>query len=308
MGKTSALRALDAFSEGLRAVPVLTNDVDAWGGVCVCDWNLPWLAGFALQENDDFVIAYHSAGSRRVRAACNGPWSDARSMPGLISVIPPGKKVEYRVEGKVCFSSLHVPRRWLDGVATSTLVGEPDFRFAFEDEFVRSCMKILLNEARAARTCNFPYVHAVTRAMVLHLMSASCSERLARPSLGVSPDSDSGVKLDALLDLIDARLGEPLRLNDLAEHVGVSRAHFARRFRALTGVSPHHYLILRRVEKAKQLLRETSASMVQIALDVGFSNQSHFTQMFHATTGQTPSQYRRAEQGVAVRDPGAGAD
>jgi AraC family transcriptional regulator len=60
-------------------------------------------------------------------------------------------------------------------------------------------------------------------------------------------------------------------------------------------MSPHRYLILRRVEKAKQLLHDTSASVAQIALDVGFSNQSHFTQVFHAITGQTPGRYRHAE-------------
>jgi AraC family transcriptional regulator len=56
---------------------------------------------------------------------------------------------------------------------------------------------------------------------------------------------------------------------------------------------PHRYITLRRVERAKALLRETRRSLSEIALDVGFGNQSHFTQVFHSATGQTPSQFRK---------------
>jgi AraC family transcriptional regulator len=292
MGELCGLRAVDAFSRGLRAPPVLVNDQEAWGGLSVCEWKLPWLDGFNLDENDDFIVAYHSDGSRKVRAACNGPWSAKTSIPGLISVIPPGRKVEYRIEGEVGFCSIHVPGKLLRGLSESTSAAVPDFRFAFEDEFASSCMQILLSEARSGGSFNFPYVHAVTRALVLHLMRGFVKPELPEAAEAIS-HNNSGLKLDAMLDFIDSRLTEPLSLNDLADQVGVSRAHFARRFRTVTGMSPHRYVTQRRVEKAKQMLRETSLCLVQIALDVGFSNQSHFTQVFHAFTGETPSQFRR---------------
>ncbi|MCK9284700.1 MAG: AraC family transcriptional regulator [Rhodocyclaceae bacterium] len=303
MGKSHALRAIDAFSRGLRKPPVLTNDAAAWGGLSICEWKLPWLDGFDLAENDDFIVAYHSAGSHRVRAACNGPWSEKTSIPGLISVIPPDHKVEYAIDGKVSFSSIHIPRHLLEGLSTSPFVGEPNFRFAFEDAFARSCMQILLDEARSTRSCNFPYVHAVARALVLHLMAAFQRDAIAEGSDEEDHRNTSGRRLDAMLDFIDSQLSEPLSLTDLADKVGVSRAHFARRFRTLTGTSPHRYLTMRRIEKAKQLLGETTDSLAQIALEVGFSNQSHFTQVFHATTGITPSQYRRKSESRFPRAP-----
>ncbi|MDB5970310.1 MAG: AraC family transcriptional regulator [Hydrocarboniphaga sp.] len=292
MGELCGIRAVDAFSKGLRMPPVLVNDQQAWGGLSVCEWQLPWLDGFNLDENDDFIVAYHSDGSREVRAACNGPWSATTSVPGLISVIPPGRKVEYRIDGQVGFTSIHVPGKLLRGLSESTSSAVPDFRFAFEDGFASSCMQILLSEARNGSSFNFPYVHAVTRALVLHLMRSFAKPAAAETAEAI-PHSDSGLKLDAMLDFIDSRLTEPLSLNDLADRVGVSRAHFARRFRTVTGMSPHRYVTQRRVERAKQMLRETSLCLAQIALDVGFSNQSHFTQVFHACTGQTPSQFRR---------------
>ncbi|WP_428311851.1 hypothetical protein [Hydrocarboniphaga sp.] len=82
MGELCGLRAVDAFSRGLRAPPTLVNDQQAWGGLSVCEWKLPSLDGFNLDENDDFVVANHSDGSRKVRAACNGPLSEKTSIPG----------------------------------------------------------------------------------------------------------------------------------------------------------------------------------------------------------------------------------
>jgi hypothetical protein len=121
---------LDAFSRGLKTAPVLVNNEAAWGGIAVCDWDLPWITGFDLEENNDFIVAYHSAGSRTVRAACNGPWCDTVSVPGLISVIPPGRHVAYRIEGQVSFCSIHVPHSLLEGLLTSAFQGTPHFRFA----------------------------------------------------------------------------------------------------------------------------------------------------------------------------------
>lgn len=293
MGNVATIRAVDAFSRALNAPPILVNHDLAWGGIAVCDWHLPWVDGFDLVENDDFIVAYHSAGSRTVRAACNGPWSESVSVPGMISVIPPGQHVSYRIEGQVSFCSIHVPRPLLNGLLTSSFLGSPAFRFAFEDEFARSCVEILVSHARNAGTSNFPYVHAVTRALILHVMEAFRRDRHPQIQAWDKLD-DTGVKLDSMLDFIESRLGEPLSLDELADRVAVSRAHFVRRFRAVTGVSPHRYLTMRRIEKAKHLLRESSMSLGQIALSVGFSSQSHFTQVFHSESGFTPSQFRSA--------------
>ncbi|MGQ0620386.1 MAG: helix-turn-helix domain-containing protein [Panacagrimonas sp.] len=282
-------RAVDAFQRGVRRAPVVANDPEAWGGVAVCEWKLPFLDGFELAENDDFIIAHHSEGSRKVRASCNGPWSQTTSTPGLISVIPPDRRVEYTIEGEVSFSSIHVPRRLLSGLAGPSLVEEPGFRFAFEDAFASACIENLLGEARRGGACNFPYVHAMTRALILHLMQGFRAEI----DTGISR-SDSGLRLDAMLDFIDSRLTDPLKIDELADRACVSRAHFIRRFRDVTGMSPHRYITLRRVEKAKELLLSTRQGLAQIALDVGFGNQSHFTQVFHVLTGATPSQFRRA--------------
>lgn len=287
MATTMQPRALDAFSKGLKMPPAYANDAERWAGVSVCDWKLPWLDGFELAENSDFVIAYHSAGSRKVRAACNGPWSRTRSTPGLISVIPPGRRVEYRIEGAVSFSSVHIPAPLIENLTGRPATAAPDFRFAFEDGFASACVDALLDEAQKPRPGHEPLVDSVTRSLVLRVLCGYQDRALAAVA-----DEQREAWLLAALDYIDTRLDRPLRLEDLARHVDMSRAHFVRRFRAATGESPHRFVIMRRVDRAKSLLKIPRLALAGIAHEVGFSSQSHFTQVFRAVTGKTPGQFR----------------
>ena len=92
-------------------------------------------------------------------------------------------------------------------------------------------------------------------------------------------------------EFIDARIGDDLSLDALAACVGLSPYHFARAFKASTGESPHQCVLRRRIEAAKVALRGPTP-LAQVALDCGFSGQSHFSQRFREITGLTPSQYR----------------
>jgi AraC-like DNA-binding protein len=95
-------------------------------------------------------------------------------------------------------------------------------------------------------------------------------------------------------DLADARYFEALNVDDLAAAAGLSRAHFSREFRRTFGVSPHAYLLTRRLERAAALLRNTDRSVAEICLDVGLTSVGSFTTSFKRTHGITPTAYRAA--------------
>jgi len=82
-------------------------------------------------------------------------------------------------------------------------------------------------------------------------------------------------------------------LAELARECRVSSAHFGRAFRNATGVSPHRWLISRRIDKAERLLFNPEIQLAEIALSCGFSNQSHFSIAFKAQNGVSPGQWRR---------------
>jgi AraC family transcriptional regulator len=88
-------------------------------------------------------------------------------------------------------------------------------------------------------------------------------------------------------------MAEDFNLDQLAAQAGVSKFYFTRLFKNAMGVSPSRYLLTLRMDEARRLLRETKRSVVDIALDVGYANPSHFARFFRRETGLSPSDYRQ---------------
>jgi AraC family transcriptional regulator len=99
--------------------------------------------------------------------------------------------------------------------------------------------------------------------------------------------------LQRVLERMKADLATDLDLSTLAAESGYSRSHFLCTFRAAIGCSPHQCLTTLRVEQAKTILREHSVSLIDIALDCGFSSHAHFSNTFRQIVRVTPSEYRR---------------
>src|SRR6266446_9381061 len=92
-------------------------------------------------------------------------------------------------------------------------------------------------------------------------------------------------------DLIDARYREPLDVPALARAARLSQAHFSREFRRAFGETPHQYLLMRRMERAAALLRNTDRSVADICLTVGLRSIGSFTTSFGRTFGLSPAAY-----------------
>lgn len=103
-------------------------------------------------------------------------------------------------------------------------------------------------------------------------------------------------RLKRVMAYIDDHISEAISLTDLAGAAGLSRMYFAARFRAATGLRPHEYVLRRRVEQAKAMLGQTDESLVEIAFNVGFQTQAHFTTVFKRFTGVTPGRWRFSRQ------------
>jgi AraC-like DNA-binding protein len=100
-------------------------------------------------------------------------------------------------------------------------------------------------------------------------------------------------RLQAALDYIESNLGRKMMLSELAARVGLSAAWFCHAFRHSTGLSPHRYVVARRIERAKALLCGNDVDIAEVALAVGFNSQSHFSQAFRKAIGVTPLHYSR---------------
>ncbi len=115
----------------------------------------------------------------------------------------------------------------------------------------------------------------------------------------------SGRRLQRAIDYIQAHLTGDVRIEHIATAAGLSVFHFARTFKKTTGLTPHGYLMMTRVERAKVLLVEYDKTLAEIASDLGFSDQSHMTNVFKRFTGATPRKFRIGrERALSVRHLG----
>jgi AraC family transcriptional regulator len=88
-------------------------------------------------------------------------------------------------------------------------------------------------------------------------------------------------------------LDDELGLDELAQSVGLSTAHFARMFRTSTGQTPHQFVLRNRLERAKAMLRSPDARVLAVAVACGFKTQQHFAQVFRNVYGVSPTEYRQ---------------
>ncbi len=100
-------------------------------------------------------------------------------------------------------------------------------------------------------------------------------------------------------DRMDAASHEDWPVERLASVSGVSEAHFARSFKDAFGVPPHRYLLTRRIERAKALLRDTDQPIIDIMMETGWQSLGTFGRVFRDITGESPSELRSREQASA---------
>jgi len=99
---------------------------------------------------------------------------------------------------------------------------------------------------------------------------------------------------------IDANLENTIRIADLAGFTGLSASYFFRAFKGSFGLTPHAYIVWRRLERARHMLLSTNDPICQIALACGLADQAHFSRLFHRQTGQPPGVWRRQRRGGVI--------
>lgn len=136
-----------------------------------------------------------------------------------------------------------------------------------------------------------PRVAALTQLFAAHLV-----EKYAQAASQMQA-SNGGLpirQLRKVQDHVAAHYAEEITVNCLAELVELSASHFSHVFKESTGVTPLQFVTRERITRAQQLIRETSRSLIEIGIDVGYSNPSHFAKVFRKIAGVTPTDFRGA--------------
>lgn len=140
-------------------------------------------------------------------------------------------------------------------------------------------------------------LHSIQDALADDVVNAYLSATLAPIEVvgGLPPR-----RLQRVFSHIRENISRDLSVSELAEVVGMSQYYFSKLFKMSTGTTPHQYVMRQRVERAQELLRETRVALAEIATQVGFETQSHFTSVFRRLVGATPKHYREMHQAVVT--------
>jgi len=164
-------------------------------------------------------------------------------------------------------------------------------RFAMTDPLLEQLAVATHTALRDGMAEDGLYVDSLAQMIAAHL--ARFHSVRSRPVRMAAPDGIPGWRMRRLIAYIEEHLDGNLSLETMAAQVDVSALYLARAFKVAIGQSPHQYVLARRLERAKELLRNTDMPIVDVALASGFSSQSHLSNWFVRLVGVSPAVYRR---------------
>ena len=191
--------------------------------------------------------------------------------------------------------SMYLPAQLLETVARETL-GIDKTRVEIlpdaagpGDKFLKQIGIELAKDIDQNNPINRAYVESLTQMFAIHVLRYYC----ALPS--TYKDYRKGLSASALkvvTEYIDARLDTEISLAKLAKLTNLSAYYFIRLFKQSKGIAPHQYIMQRRIQKAKHLLKSSQLSILQISIETGYTSASNFSHAFKKIVGVTPRQYR----------------
>ncbi|MEM6743000.1 MAG: AraC family transcriptional regulator [Pseudomonadota bacterium] len=219
-----------------------------------------------------------------------GPWRvEARTT----CIVAPGERVRVIQTSPLEFLALGIAPERVERIARAAAPGWPGVEGMFKT--VDLALSAVCAEIRrtmiAEPMAPGAYLDSLTDALLTRLLGwhlAPAAETVEGPET-LSPSLARRVA-----ERIEARLDGSIRVADLAQEAGLSRAHFTRAFTHRFGAPPRAWILSRRIARARTLLTETELSASDIALRCGFATPSHLTTAFRRELGLTPTGYRRA--------------
>jgi AraC family transcriptional regulator len=246
------------------------------------------------QVNHLAVLILSGASSNRwIHSGQETRCNAASGMVGFFSADDEEQAMVSRTDTGAKAFILAIPPTHLQFIAASeglTPSSELQARPFFHDAIIRDLLARLFTNTSGG---------SITRGLDAEIAARALVLRLVEITQGEPPDWHADLSMfdsrtmGHITDSIDSHLHHYVPLADLALLCKMSPSHFAKKFRSSAGLSLQRFVNRRRLQAAMPLLQTGSTPLSQIALDLGFSSQSHFTRLFSSLTGFTPASYRR---------------
>ncbi|MBD0267458.1 MAG: helix-turn-helix transcriptional regulator [Cyanobacteria bacterium Co-bin8] len=286
-----------------NCLPLVSSQDLGWEHIRVGQFQHPPGEGSTYSDSEHTVCMSLSARPVRFVQIKGGKTLSSLNLKGDIAITPAQMPFFARWHDNDHYMEMRLAADFMAAVARESLDLDPARlelmpEFRLQDARLEAIALMLLDELNQTNPGGRLYVESLTNLLAVHLLRqyAVTRPRWAKAdSEGTSPSYPGGLpqrQLLPVLDYIHNALDADLKLSDLATLVGLSPFHFSHQFKQTMGVAPYQYVLQQRVERAKQLLKQTNHSIVEIALMCGFNSHSHLSKQFRQVTGTTPSAYR----------------
>ena len=266
----------------------------------------PFVSGYSpYAPNNYYVIDMICEGQVNAEYKLNGnPWVKLDGGMNRVGVYSPQEELCWRwnpvsnSDEPLLISCVYLPTYYVAKIAVETLDIEPSkVRLSSvvnaSDAYLREQLTSMKDELENGNPFGPIYADIAAQGIAIHLLKHYCNIEVSN-KLADSNVKRSREKINMAIDYINCNLCNEITLQQLASLIGVSEYHFLRIFRDEIGQSPLQYIISKRIERAKMLMQRTELSTTEVALDVGYSNISHFINVFKRVVGKTPAKYQKA--------------
>ncbi len=240
------------------------------------------------------LVGLHLGQPTRVEVKVDGEFVEKIFQPGDVALIPAGTKYSIRFDGESEFVMISLDAELMSR-ASATVHGEDSTElpmlWCHRDAFINETIQNIRMAVEQPRQIDRAYAETLANSLAMHLVRNLDQNRdhTTNRKLG----GLSRAQLNRTVEFIRNTPYREISLRTMATAAGLSPFHFARMFKLSTGLSPHQFVLKRRLEIGTVMLTTTGHAISDIASDLGFADQSHFTMHFKRAQGIAPAAYRR---------------
>jgi AraC family transcriptional regulator len=300
---TSALRKIDFVEAMLQPTGIVPyssatfEEPGAMGIACVSFRRR--VETFKPADQAYHGVGYRICGARTLRADKPASRRGQTGGPGVTAIVPAEEESRWEHEGPHEMVHFYISSRFLAALAgelygvDGSRVELPEAGF-HDDRTVERYAMVFRDRLLDPDPMTELELNAAAHLLGAHLLRKYSS--LAGRSMPYTSQQRSAplspMQMRRVRDYIKANLARDMGLAELAEQAQLSPHYFSMRFKHTLGVSPHRYVLRERIHEAQRQLAAREASISEVALSLGFSDQSHFSQTFRKLTGTTPKRFK----------------
>jgi AraC family transcriptional regulator len=275
-------------------LPYLSSQTWGWNNIVVEQFQHPAGEGNCHYNNDHTICLSLAPRPVRLLQIQGGKSYTGLHGKGDISITPAKVPFFARWDAEDHYLQIRIASRFIQTVASEALSINPDRlellpESKIRDPQIEAVGMMLLTELKQGNLGSKLYIESLANVLAIHLIRQYA---VTKPQIPIYEGGLPERQLLQILDYIHEYLHKDIKLVDLADLLCISQFHFSYLFKQSLGTTPYQYLLQQRVERAKQLLKGSEHSIMEIAFLCGFNSHSHLSKQFRQLTGVAPKVYR----------------